>query len=243
MSQLLTCYAEFCAGLLDDFDMTFQVLLIGDDGIVLASDRLFRTRGLREMMEAKRPSYQPTLGTKIYISDDNLTICSFAGGPYSEKIARRIVTTCCPSGLSEPHWINAIEAAAKGITEYSEQLSDELLVIRADNVTALKLIRQQSDDPTPTPIDSCMYAGLETDAILIPKLFWRSNIKCERLRTLAIVSITQASIEAPHLIGGGVDVVVVSADRRVEQSQYNQAEADVIREAFMTRIWEGLLPQ
>jgi hypothetical protein len=193
------------------------------------------------MTEAKRPSYQPILGPKIYVSDDNLTVCSFAGGPYSEKIARRIVTTCCPSGLSEPHWINTLEDAAKGITEYSEQLSDELLVIRADNMTALKLIRQQSDDPTPTPIDSCMYSGLETDAILLPKLFWHSGMKCEQLRTLAIVSIIQASIEAPHLIGGGIDVVVLSTDRHIEKFRYSQAQASDIRDKFMRRVWEGFV--
>src|ERR1035437_95140 len=171
MPQPPTYYADFCAGIVDDLDMTFQVLFVGIDGIVLASDRLFRTRGLREMIQSHRPSYQPTLGTKIYISDDGLTVCSFASGPYSETIARRIVTTCCPSGLSEPHWRNSLESTTKGITEYSEQLSDELLVIRVDNMTALKLIRQQNDDPTPTPVDSHMWSGLETDAILIPTLF------------------------------------------------------------------------
>lgn len=241
MSQQLAYPADQCSETLDGFDMTFQVLLFGSDGLVLASDRLLRTRGLREMTERRRPSYQPTLGTKIHVSDDKLTVCSFAGAPYSETIARRIVTRCCPTGLSEPSWRNSLEAATKEITEYSEQISDELFVIRTDNMTALKLIRQQKDDPTFTPIDGgSMYAGLETDAILLPKLFWRDGLKCEELRPLAVASIAQASIEAPHLIGGGIDIVEVKGNRHIETQQYSQTQANDMRDLLISKVWDGL---
>jgi hypothetical protein len=239
--QSPTYYVDFCAGLTNETDMTFQVLLIGNDGVVLASDRLFRTRGLRGLTEQRRTSYQPTLGTKIYVTDDKLALCMFAGSPYSEKIARHIATTCCPSGLSDSHWRNMLEIAVKSVTDYDEQSPDEFLVVRVDNMTAVKIFRQSGDVTPPTPIeDGFMWSGRETDAIIVPKLFWRSGMTCAQLRTLAIVSITQASIEAPQLVGGGINVVVVSTDQSVENFQYSQDEAHAIREAFMARVWEGL---
>ena len=193
------------------------------------------------MMEARRPSYQPTLGTKIYVSDDNLTVCAFAGSPYSEEIARRIVTTCCPSELSESHWRNTLELAAKGITDYDEQSPDEFLIVRVDNMAAVKIFRQGGDLTPPTPIeDGFMWSGRETDAIIMPKMFWLSGMNCAQLRTLALLSVVQASIEAPHLIGGGIDIVTVNNERRIEPLiTYTEPQAKEIRDKFIKKVWEG----
>src|SRR5271157_5270562 len=81
MSQAPVYYADPYAGWLDDFAMTFQIVLVGQDGIVLGSDRLFVERGLRDLMQRKRQSYRPTTNSKFYVSADELTVCAFAGGP------------------------------------------------------------------------------------------------------------------------------------------------------------------
>jgi hypothetical protein len=81
---------------------------------------------------------------------------------------------------------------------------------------------------------------METDAILIPKLFWRADMNCHELKTLAIASIMQASIEAPGLVGGGVNIVTVGSDRRVGECQYSQFEATAIRDGFVAKVRQSL---
>src|SRR5271165_3048528 len=205
MLQAPVYYADPYADWLDDFAMTFQIVLVGKDGIVLGSDRLFAERGLRALLQKQRTTLQRTTGTKICTAADNAVVCSFAGGPYSETIARRIVTDCNPLGRSDIDWRNCLEVAAKNITDYEEHIVDEVFVIRTDNRSVVKIIRQQKDDPTFTPVTGHMFSGIETDAIIVPKLFWRADMECDELRTLAVVAVVLASQEAPHLIGGGID--------------------------------------
>jgi hypothetical protein len=238
MPQVRTCYASI-EELMDDFAMTFQVALMGKYGLVLGSDRLHLERGLAGFMKRRTP-HQTTRGSKIHVSYDEAVICAFAGGPNSETIARRIATECSPRGLSNIDWRNSLEAVAKSVSQYEEHILDEVLVIRADNRSILKLMRQQRDDPTFTPVDSAIFSGIDSDARAIPKLFWRDDLTTDELTTLAIVSIDYARQEFPNMVGGGADIVAVDYSGKITQRTYSGYESARICESFVDRAHRTL---
>ena len=219
--------------------MTFQVALIGNNGIVLVSDRLFVERGLRGFMD-KRTPHQRQVSEKIMTSGDKNTVCAFAGGPHSETIARRIVTACNPHGLSDVEWRNSLEAATKLITKYSENLLDEIIVIRCDNVSVLKLIRQQNNDPSFMAVTSQVCSGIDSYARAIPQFFWHSDMDVEALTTLGIVTIDYARLEHPHLIGGGIDIVKIDSKGNFTKQSFEESETAEIRAAFVEQVRRSL---
>ena len=225
--------------LLEDFDMTFQTALLGTDGMVLASDRLLVERGLRGLVKSRTP-YERTVGKKIHISEEKSVICAYAGGPYSEAIARRIVTDCDPRGLSDIAWRNCLENATKLVTEYEDNTADEILVLRCDNTSALKLIRQRNDDPTFTPVTSQMCSGIDSDAKAIPRFFWHANANMRELCTLALVTIDYAHQEFPGHVGGGADVVKIDKRGNLSEKSFTLEELAQTRSAFTDRVRQAL---
>lgn len=234
MSQLSVFYSSV-EELLDEFGMTFQVVLIGNDGIVLGSDRLFAERGLRGALGIGK-----NFSKKIFVSDDRSVICSFAGGPNSEVIARRIATECKPTGLSDMHWRNRIEEAAAPITQYEEHIVDEILVIRADNNSVLKLIRQRNETPNISPVDQFICSGVGADTLSVPKLFWRNNLNLNQFEKLAIVAVEYAKKEFPNLVGGGTDIVVLNNDGEITEKSYSDTEAAQIQSEFIEKFYRSL---
>jgi hypothetical protein len=224
--------------LLEDFsehDMTFQVALTSPQGLVLASDRLIVERGLRGFL-TNQHSYQRAISKKIVLSDNRDVICAFAGGPYAGNLARHIATNCRPNGLSDLQWHTQLEAEVKQIPQYQEPGLDELLVIRCDTVTALKIMRQNSENPTFTPIDPFLFTGGDKHARTIPELFWHSSIDLEHAAILAVLTVNHARIETPQLVGGGVDVLKVDVSGNISEHYYSDNEAEAIRTAFIQKF-------
>jgi hypothetical protein len=95
----------------EEYLMTFQVALVGTDGVVLGSDRLFDDR--RHQWRSDHPLYQNlsqrVAAKKIIISNDGSVVCGFAGGPESEPMARAIATNARPQGMTELDWKNRVE--------------------------------------------------------------------------------------------------------------------------------------
>jgi hypothetical protein len=234
MSQLLVCCTSV-EELLDEFGMTFQVVLIGADGVVLGSDRLFAERGLRGALGIGK-----NFSKKIYISDDKSVVCAFAGGPNSEVIARRITTECKPSGLSDMQWRNRIEEAAAPITEYEEHIVDEVIVIRADNNSVLKVIRQRNETPNFSPVSQFICSGVGADAPLIPKLLWRPDLSVNQLKNLALVAVEYAHKEFPNLVGGGANLIALKSNGEMSEVSYSDTQVTKICAEFIQKFYRSL---
>ena len=102
------------------------------------------------------------------------------------------------------------------------------------------LFRSGGDSPTLTPFTSHMCAGIDTDARVVPKLFWRAEMALDELHTLAVVTVMHACQENPTLVGGGVDVVTIDQTHHVQEFYYNEQKAEKIRQKFIDRVWKGL---
>src|SRR5579863_9029294 len=75
--------------------VTFQIALVGIDGLVVGSDR--RSLHFSSPDEpSSEGAIQPDEVCKFIKSTDEDVICAHAGGPFSEVWARAIVTRCVP---------------------------------------------------------------------------------------------------------------------------------------------------
>lgn len=225
----------------DDFNMTFQVALIGDDCAVLGSDRLLVERGLRGFIRGRTP-HQSVPSRKICWPDDGAVVCAFAGGPYAETTARSVASSCVPQGLSDLAWRNCLEAAARGGTEYEEHILDEILVVRCDNCSILKMVRQGCDRPTFTPVEAHICAGLDANARALPQLLWRERMSAEELTTLAILTIEAAHQEFPSYVGCGADIAIISTSARTNFQTYTSAQCADILNDFVANARQRLRP-
>jgi hypothetical protein len=241
MPQPRVCYSGL-DDLLKDFGMTFQIALISKNGAVLGSDRRFIERippDSQNSTSRRRTLYQPTYAKKARISANRNVVCVFAGGGYSQTIADNIVLDCDPTGLTDAEWGRCLRTAGSDLPEYrGEFISDEVIVIRTDNISsAVKVVRQSSDPPTLTPFDSYISAGIDADARVLPRLFWHADMTINQLHTLAVVTVMLVCQENPTLVGGGVDVVAINNDKNIQEFYHAEEAAKKICQDFMQRVW------
>jgi hypothetical protein len=216
----------------DEYDMTFQVVLTSHDGLVLASDRLIVERGLHGVF-ANQHSYQQATSKRVIISDDKTVICAYAGGPNAGTLARHIATNCNPSGLSDLQWHNRLETEVKTMPPYQELGLDEVMVVRCDIVTAVKVIRQHDEEPAFTPANPFLFAGGDRYARQLPSILWHQSIDLDSAGRLAVLTVNQAHTEAPHLVGGGIDVVQIDRQGHITEQHFSDKEADAVRTKFI----------
>lgn len=237
MIQVLPAYTSDAA-LLEDLDMTFQIALVGNDGVVVASDRLFVERGLAGHLATLRHSFQRQTATKIHESHDKKVVCAYAGGPYAETIARRIVTGCNPAQLSDVEWRNRLELAIKEVNDYADNTVDEILVCRTDQLSVLKITRQRNEDPGFMAITEFACSGVDSHARVLPKISWGVDMDLAQLSHLAAVTIAHAHEEFPSLVGGGADILTIDKMGHIEKKQFTQEEIDRTRIDFSRKIRE-----
>jgi hypothetical protein len=215
--------------------VTFQVALIGTDGLVVASDRrvAYATRSPEGI------SVQLLEGLKFAKADDDSVICAFAGGPLAPKIGREIASQANQYlRLSELEWARGVQTIAKSVERpVSPRSLDEITVIRRDCLNKVWIVGKSSDsDATALPIETHICTGdISTARFLVEHLYCPMPVA--ELRKLAHLTVCYAAKSNPSSVGGGVDILCVTKEK-VEWSSYQVKETQTasftarLREAF-----------
>jgi len=213
--------------------MTFQVALIGNEGIVLGSDRIHIFVGLQKL-----PHLQPrqrSTECKILVSDDERVLCCFAGGPGSVSIAREIRKSCNPVGLSESAWRDRIEGATKQIEGTGENFLDEVIVMRLDNQTGVMVVKQGHNPIQFNPINDHYFAGDYSDARFLASHLMGPNLTLSEMQNLALTTLAYAHKNNPTGVGGGFDIFSVTPQTTIQSAFFTEDDAARAESNFRDR--------
>ncbi len=199
-------------------EMTFQLVLIGADGLVLGSDRLiddrrYVPRAYGQWQEEQARISQRPSETKILFSDDGELACGFAGGPAAKSIATAIVSNCHHlNSMSQIAWENHLASEIKSIRGSSAHLLDEVLVIRKDDCrSALRVLVHDNDAPRFLLIKEHICTGdIGVSARFIQEYAWAKGMPVTELEKVALVTLAYASGENPSHIGNGFHTLTAS---------------------------------
>jgi hypothetical protein len=227
----------------EEFGMTFQVGLVGTDGVVLGSDQThihYSVQPLKDVPAIGR-FWHRTRGKKLLVKDDNSVVCGYAGGPASEKIARAIVTAAQPKGLSEVEWRNRIEEIVSPLRGTDSNVSDEIIVVRTDTCDSILVVmRQGGYDPTFTPVSEHVCTGDYSSARFLAKNVWRPGLTTEELKKLAFLVLAYAHRENPTGVGGGFDILTLTPHTSPKLETHEESDAIALCDGFQNRVW-GLI--
>lgn len=174
--------------------VTFQVALIGSDGLVVASDR--RANNLTQVA-GENPGVMMNEQDKFCSNKTDTVLCFCAGGADCETQARDIVLNCQP-GEDEAQWATDLYEAAKRSRVPGSQLINEHIVIRKDIKGAVWLINSQPFCfPFVTKISDRICTGNNTPAKFLVVHLWKRNRPVIELKQLALLTLAYAEKENP----------------------------------------------
>jgi hypothetical protein len=134
----------------EETPVTFQIAMVGRDGIVVGSDRLgryFPPTGPSPIVQAisQRSSLpQSILHPKYFTIDNESLVCFAAGGATAISLAQQISATCDPAlcGGGESAWERSVHniMASKPPLPNTSQYPDEILIVRKDVFSAFWLV-------------------------------------------------------------------------------------------------------
>jgi hypothetical protein len=217
----------------ENLTMTFQVVLVGCDGLIVGSDRRVLVRSPATDSDGRKPAWQSLPDTKFIKSEDESLICAFAGGPQSRSIATAFVAEWdkCHS-LRQAEWENKLRTTAEVVKGNSR--GDEIIVVRKDQPNRVLLVTRDNQDVGIQPIESTICTGTSLNARFVSASFWKSTA-VNSLRRLALLTLGYAAIERPGEVGDGFDLMILEASSgtiRWENFQPNDLHIACLVEEF-----------
>jgi hypothetical protein len=191
--------------------MTFQVALIGCDGLVVGSDRRVLFRSPSPDLVGPRPAaWQSLPGTKFIKSEDDTLVCACAGGPQSRSIATAFIAEweqCRTARQIE--WENRLRTTAEAVLGNS--VGDEIIVVRKDQPARVLIVTRNNRDVGIQPIESTICTGTALNARFLSAFLWQPTTAVSGLRRLALLSLGCAAKERPGEVGDGFDLMTLEA--------------------------------
>ncbi len=209
--------------------MTFQVALVGTDGVLIGSDR---RAAIKSGQSARRSDWQFTAGTKFITKQDESVICAAAGGPQAQTIAQAIINRGEPM-QTYPVWCESLKKIAESVPGNST--GDEVLVVRKD-VPDLVLLNRDNRVGATSKIEDRICTGVTATSRFLTQHFWE-RVSVERLKSLALLTLDYAASERGSEVGFGFDLMVLKAGTvRWERYQENDERIRNIREGFQAGV-------
>ena len=204
--------------------MTFQVALIGSDGLVVGSDRKITNRATRTGDAIPYAQFEER--TKFFKSTDESVICTFIGSAEAQNIAREIVERGDPT-LSENSWQDYLHLLAQSS---SPRTPDELIVVRKAHITGVVRMVLGSGA---FRIESHYCGGEIVPACFLTEHFWTKK-PVNVMRKLALLTLDFGAREAPSGVGGGFDLLILTESSGVKWENYepNHDRVLMLRKAF-----------
>jgi hypothetical protein len=237
MSQAEICIPQSFTPIdpLEDGLMTFQVCLVGNDGIILGSDRRVAVRGSES---GRQTGWQFMAGSKFLATENESVICSFAGGPQAQSIALEIVRKAPNRNpLGRPQdatWQSFLRDTAELVAGNS--VGDEVLVVRTDECDAA-LVTRSGLIAGVCRIEERICTGVTATARFLTQHFWKPN-SVESLKPLALLTLDYAARERPSEVGFGFDLMLLRKGSRPVWELYAADDDRIIglRERFHATV-------
>jgi len=200
--------------------MTFQVALVGEDGLVVGSDR--KILYVRNEVPSSVKDVQVNSGPKHTENDE--VVCFYAGGSQGFDIAQEIVNHASPERSSSERCENL-----RRITDdfRSPARGEEILVVRKAQGD-LVLINRTDEGARTSPVHEHRCTGVATRSAILVQQFWK-RLPVERLRRLALIVMEYAARERPQEVGNGFDLLTVARDGSPEWEFFTPNDSRVIR--------------
>jgi hypothetical protein len=193
--------------------MTFQVVLIGSDGLIVASDR--RESNIGEAQPGVLPAVQRNTTEKYLKSDDGSVICFAAGGPFVRDVARAIALNCQPVN-SMLQWEENLKNVSEQIAR-ERQLSRlyEFIVVRRDSCNVAWIVANEGGFSEVSKVLDRRCTGDNSTARFLPCHLWtRATVR--ELKLLAVLTLAYAHRENPSGVSEEFDVMTLDTAGKIE---------------------------
>jgi hypothetical protein len=212
--------------LLPEECVTFQVALIGSDGLVVGSDRM-SVRQSREPWD-DNATMENGWQEKFIISEDESLVCFFAGGPTCEQVATQIALNCAEVPRSKVRWKSSLHETAHNVPRFPSAIGDQVMVVRKRVPSTIWLV-QRTLTPPMTFVNEYtnqpLCTGNNVVAKFLPTHLWRSDLNITELKKLALLTIAYAARENSGSIGPAFDVMTLDKNQHIEWSKYSSLDA------------------
>jgi hypothetical protein len=202
--------------LLPEEYVTFQIALIGHEGLVVGSDR--RVNDIVARIAGEKPVITYREQKKFRKNKRGDVTCFFAGAADCQKQAREILSVCDPE-TDEVEWEQSIEAAVSKTHRFHSDIFNEFLVIRQNVSDAVWLV--VSDCQTEhrvTKIEDQKCTGTNAPAQFLALHLWQPALGIPELKKLAMLTLAYAARENPGSVGAPFDLLTLDKKQKFEWS-------------------------
>jgi len=221
--------------------VTFQVALIGSDGLVVGSDRkALHLTGVA----GENPIFQRTEQVKFKKHKSGSVVCFYAGGSDSAKQASDISRAIAEEGADS--WEAAAEKAA-GRTHrvMGKDFLNEILILRNDAPDVIWLLKSNPPDAALCEVTTHFCTGAYSDARFLVSRLWRPGLPVASLKKLALLALAYAAKDNSGNIGGSFDIMTMTSDRELRVEHFELSEVERAFAAFhekLTAAFEDFSP-
>jgi len=198
-----------------ELQVTFQVAMIGTDGLLIGSDRKAATRTF------SAPDSQSQPGDKFCTNDEGTVLCFFAGGPQAKTIANIITVECDPTEDNITTWHHSLRTAAEKVKARS--VGDEILVIRPHMLDIVLVSKRDIEATVGSPLTEKLCTGVYAHSRFFVEHFWKLAPLSE-LRKLMLVTLAYAAQERPESVGDGFDIFTIKNGNYERETISSDAE-------------------
>ena len=221
--------------------MTFQVALIGSEGIVVGSDQLVNRQSNNEN---ENPTIEISRQEKFVKSDDDSLICFFSGGPTCRNVASTIALHCTDTSMPSLRWETAVRTRVNNSQRLPEpRLGDVIIVVQKRITNSIWLVQRPLEGPT----DIYLYkdqicTGNNALAKFLVTHLWNYSLTLPQLKKLALLALSYAAKENPGAIGAPFDLMTLDNNHNIEWSHYESLDTifssfdGKLKEAFNSQI-------
>jgi hypothetical protein len=223
--------------------MTFQVALVGTDGLIVGSDRrsiYYSPMGPEDV----HSSIQPGENRKFVEAPDKSVVCAFAGSPFAVSLAKAIVYSARYTGaVNDFERGEALNAIAHSLDPLEGMLKDEVLIIRRENLGSVTVMARKGHGSV-TTADTTTWICTGNNSVparFIPWHFWKRRPVYE-LGLLALLTLSYAAHEEKSMIGAGFDFIILTAEGFSEKHlDEDDPRIEEIRELFELKGEEAII--
>lgn len=219
--------------LLGDEFVTFQVVFVGADGILIGSDMKMVARAPGAVVPGG-PFPQFGRQSKFVSSEDVLCACS--GSQEGQRIAREIVGTIDPE-MNDNEWESALDRVSRiQMIGYAQ-----LVVVRKKRLDHAVWVVAGPDGHT-SRIETRRCVGAHSSACFLTQNFWPGKQPLERLIPFALVVLDYGRTEYPCTVGEGFELRRVTENGIGRPEIYNDGDERVaaFRGDFERKVCEAL---
>jgi hypothetical protein len=211
--------------LLPEECVTFQVALIGSDGLVVGSDRL--SNRLTRDDANENPTIEDGRQEKYLKSDDGSLVCFFAGDSTCQNVASSIAMHCSGNSRTDLTWTAAVRSRANSVGRIPWSIGDQLLVVRRHIPNAVwVVVRHPAGATFVTEYkEQAVCIGNNALAKFLPTHLWNSGLAIPQLKKLALLTLAYAAKENPGSVGPPYDVMSLDKNQKFEWSQHQSGDA------------------